>query len=256
MPRPFSRKALAHFWRGGLRLLLCAPAQAGHSLPDSTSVIGRNEPGAFYPLRCALEAGARELSHPAAQSAIPSTVSHYACIDLVNSRFADHLGSGKVYDRLARAEWQAWFLSRWHLEVEDPNAPVPLPALQQARALVREVLERWGDGQAPQSAELRAINALLALAPAVRQLDPGIGRPLRLVPLRRDWNWAIAGVMASLGELLAEGDPRRLKVCGNPPCTFMFYDDSQNRSRRWCDGGVCGNLIKVRQYRLRSRRTD
>lgn len=254
MSRPLARKSLAH-WRRGLRIPSPTRAQARHRLPVCPIIIEGNQPNALHPLRCALEAGARKLSHAAAQSAIPSTVSHYACVDLVNSSFADHLGSGEVYDRLPRAEWQAWFLSRWHLEVEDPHALVPLPALRQARALVREVLELWAQGQAPQPTELRAIDTLLALAPAVRQLDPaGIGRPLRLVPLRRDWNWVIAGVMSSLGDLLAEADPRRLKVCGNPACTFMFYDDSQNRSRRWCDGGVCGNLIKVRQYRLRSHR--
>ncbi|MCL6580471.1 MAG: CGNR zinc finger domain-containing protein [Firmicutes bacterium] len=43
------------------------------------------------------------------------------------------------------------------------------------------------------------------------------------------------------------------KVCANADCGWLFYDDSRNRSRRWCDGRYCGNLIKVRRFRAKVR---
>jgi predicted RNA-binding Zn ribbon-like protein len=178
----------------------------------------------------------------------------FACLDLVNSRFADHVGSGEVYDRLERREWQSWFLSRWQLELEEPDAAVPLPALRRLRQVSRELLESWARNRPPDGSALDALNAFLAGAPAVRRLDPrGLAAPPRLVPLRRDWSWVLAEVASSLAELAASGDPRRLKTCGNPACTFMFYDDSQNRSRRWCESAICGNLVKVREFRDRRR---
>ena len=186
---------------------------------------------------------------------MPHTLAPFACLDLVNSRFADHVGSGEVYDRLERREWQSWFLSRWQLELEGPDAPVPLPALRRLRQVSRELLESWACNRPPDGSALDALNAFLAGAPAVRRLDPrGLAAPPRLVPLRRDWSWVLAEVASSLAELAASGDPRRLKTCGNPACTFMFYDDSQNRSRRWCESAICGNLVKVREFRDRRRR--
>jgi predicted RNA-binding Zn ribbon-like protein len=50
-----------------------------------------------------------------------------------------------------------------------------------------------------------------------------------------------------------EGDPDRLKKCSNADCSWMYYDDSQSMSRRWCTPRVCGNLTKVRRFRARHR---
>jgi predicted RNA-binding Zn ribbon-like protein len=59
-------------------------------------------------------------------------------------------------------------------------------------------------------------------------------------------------VAASAAELLAEGEPARLRVCANSACSWMFYDETRNSSRRWCEGAICGNLIKVRRFRARA----
>ncbi len=67
----------------------------------------------------------------------------------------------------------------------------------------------------------------------------------------------IAGVMGeiatSFAGLLATGDPTRIKVCANPDCGWVIYDQSRSRTRRWCDSTGCGNLLKVRQFRQRHR---
>jgi len=44
-------------------------------------------------------------------------------------------------------------------------------------------------------------------------------------------------------------DPLRLervKIC--PNCHWLYFDESRNRSRRWCDMNVCGNRAKARRY--------
>ncbi|MRG56431.1 hypothetical protein GF108_12685 [Phyllobacterium sp. SYP-B3895] len=38
----------------------------------------------------------------------------------------------------------------------------------------------------------------------------------------------------------------RIKVC--PNCHWLYFDESRNRSRRWCDMNVCGNRAKARRY--------
>jgi predicted RNA-binding Zn ribbon-like protein len=163
----------------------------------------------------------------------------------VNSRLTDHVGGGEVLDRLGTRQWQAWFLERWDLE---PVQGVPeLRTLRATRQTLRRVLEDWSEGRPPRFADLRRLDGCLTAAPMRRRFG-GV-----VEPVRRDWTWVLAEVVASAAELLTTEDPRRLKVCANPGCTWMFMDESRNQSRRWCDPATCGNLITVREFRRRQR---
>jgi predicted RNA-binding Zn ribbon-like protein len=63
----------------------------------------------------------------------------------------------------------------------------------------------------------------------------------------------MATVAASYARLVIGGGINRVRVCANPDCSYIFYDDSRNASRRWCDVGICGNLLRVRRHRQRNR---
>jgi len=61
---------------------------------------------------------------------------------------------------------------------------------------------------------------------------------------------------ALLVDVLAEqqaGRMQRLKACANPDCQWVYYDASRNRSGRWCSMSECGDVMKARAYRARSR---
>ncbi|WP_210767789.1 CGNR zinc finger domain-containing protein [Cellulomonas humilata] len=47
----------------------------------------------------------------------------------------------------------------------------------------------------------------------------------------------------------------RLKACANPDCQWVYYDGSRNRSGRWCSMTECGDVMKARAYRQRSRQS-
>jgi predicted RNA-binding Zn ribbon-like protein len=64
---------------------------------------------------------------------------------------------------------------------------------------------------------------------------------------------ALLGPVAwSAIELLATGCFERIKQCPGHDCGWLFFDNSKNNSRRWCDMAVCGNRSKVRRHRERS----
>jgi predicted RNA-binding Zn ribbon-like protein len=63
------------------------------------------------------------------------------------------------------------------------------------------------------------------------------------------WSAVIANVLISYGALITDGHIRRVRSCANPDCTFLFYDESRNGSRQWCDPARCGNLLAVRRHR-------
>jgi predicted RNA-binding Zn ribbon-like protein len=99
----------------------------------------------------------------------------------------------------------------------------------------------------PSERDLQALGRdereVLARAELARREDGGYG-----------WRWREDGdtgrplwpvVHAAVG-LLASGDLRRIKRCAG--CRWLFYDESKNRSRRWCSMEECGTQEKMRRY--------
>jgi predicted RNA-binding Zn ribbon-like protein len=67
-----------------------------------------------------------------------------------------------------------------------------------------------------------------------------------------------SGLDEALGRLLSimytamvDGTFSRLKGCANDTCRWLFYDQSKNRSKKWCDMQACGNVVNARAYRRR-----
>jgi predicted RNA-binding Zn ribbon-like protein len=68
------------------------------------------------------------------------------------------------------------------------------------------------------------------------------------------------GLHQTFGHLLSlmytamvDGSFVRLKGCANDNCQWLFYDQSKNRSKKWCEMQTCGNAINARAYRERHR---
>jgi predicted RNA-binding Zn ribbon-like protein len=62
-----------------------------------------------------------------------------------------------------------------------------------------------------------------------------------------------AAVALSALALLQPQKAGRIRICAN--CSWLFLDESRNRSRIWCDMAVCGNRQKARRhYRRRTER--
>jgi predicted RNA-binding Zn ribbon-like protein len=184
-----------------------------------------------------------------AQSPIPVHPSDVACIDFVNSAFTDHLGSGAGRDRLGSAEWQEWFLDRYGLKPESRVRP-PLEDLLALRHDLRRIFEKWSREVALSPRDVRLLDSRISAAPARPRLaGSGAGLELAYEPLHRNWAWVLAAVAESAVELMGTGDPRRLKTCDNPSCSWMFYDATVNRSRRFCSATPCASLMRVRRFR-------
>lgn len=64
---------------------------------------------------------------------------------------------------------------------------------------------------------------------------------------------ALGRLVAPIPAAIADGSWSRTKVCPMDACLWAFYDQSRNRSRRWCSMDVCGNREKTRTFRERQR---
>jgi predicted RNA-binding Zn ribbon-like protein len=176
------------------------------------------------------------------------------CLDFANSEITNHRQKGPTYDRLKTVEWRRWFLKRWSL-----HAPTTLPAeslahLQELRSLLRAFLERHAYEDL---AQVRRFNQLVATNTyswhlEATQLGRSTGLSMALRTLDTGWERVMASVVTSFSDLVADGRIDRIRRCGNSCCALIFYDASVNRTRRWCSS-MCGNLVKVREFRARQR---
>jgi len=104
------------------------------------------------------------------------------------------------------------------------------------------------------SQRLSALNSALSQAPGLLRLHKELDR------IEREWTSAADGaqkilftVLASAAELLASDRLGRVRECGAADCTWLFVDESRNRSRRWCDMTACGNRMKARRHYQRTK---
>jgi len=130
--------------------------------------------------------------------------------------------------------------------------------------------EPFTESQRLRLIEVREALRVLIGARPDEQVDPaalavldGAGRTARLtLAFSGDGSAALqadaTGVDRALGRILTaayaamiEGSWHRLKTCNNDECRWAFYDQSKNRSAKWCSMQPCGNRMKARSYRAR-----
>jgi predicted RNA-binding Zn ribbon-like protein len=140
-------------------------------------------------------------------------------------------------------------------------------AAEAARVLARSIDLReaifrifWalGSRKKPAPADLALLNRELATALAHREIV------LRGGAYSFGWKecddldqplWAIA---VAAGDLLADADRGPIRMCGlseDEECTWIFLDETKNRSRRWCSMKDCGNRAKARRHYERAKGT-
>jgi predicted RNA-binding Zn ribbon-like protein len=172
-------------------------------------------------------------------------------VDLANSEEWD--GFGKLTDHLANPLWLATFLKHWKLHSRLPKQ-VPRRELLPLRALLRRAAEKFAAGQSLSRAELSKLNRALKVPACQRFVENQNGFRAELVPLKPTWNWVIARIAASLGEMLQNRGAKRIKTCANSGCRWVFYDTTKARTRCWCNDRTCGNRARVRRARRAHRR--
>jgi predicted RNA-binding Zn ribbon-like protein len=172
------------------------------------------------------------------------------CIDFINSEFRDFRGRWER-DDLQQPGWLEQFLVKWGLQVDQPPDAATLTTLIALRTLLRSLLEALVVGQIADH-DLTALNAVLLKMPLNRRLVKGPeGYRVDMVPLKKDWDWVQAEIAASFAYVLADHDPKRLKICANTNCRGVFYDESKSRTKLYCTPDKCANLMKARRFRAR-----
>ncbi|MBB6674802.1 CGNR zinc finger domain-containing protein [Cohnella nanjingensis] len=175
-------------------------------------------------------------------------------IDFANSECHDWRGSGVSEDWLTDPAWVEEWLRRHELPPTAYPTPDELRRLKQLRYLILRMVSAYASESVPGPEDLIELNRFLAEGMSIRSLTASDGSyRVESLPAGRDWRQIRAEIAASFAATLSEGEPRRIRICDNSDCMWVYYDDTRNRSKRFCDDKLCGNLIKVRRFRARKK---
>ncbi|MGH8999445.1 MAG: CGNR zinc finger domain-containing protein [Acidimicrobiia bacterium] len=167
-------------------------------------------------------------------------------VDLVNSA-----GTDSSPDMLTEPAHLTEFL-RAHRD--SYSRPVTADDVRAVRAL-RDRL-RFAFTSDDVHAVVALCNRLLAEASALPQLVDHDGEPwhLHFTPPESSLVAHMAAEAAmALVIVIRDHGLNRLSVCAASGCERVFVDTSRNRSRRYCDPGICGNRTNVAAYRARQK---
>jgi predicted RNA-binding Zn ribbon-like protein len=141
-----------------------------------------------------------------------------------------------------------------HAAAQPTAAAVALAGARGLRETLARLFAAKARGRATAAADVARFNAALAEAlPHLRLAARGGGFAWTWDARTDDLLAPLWPVLRSAAELLASDDLARVRQCDGAACTWLFLDNSRNRSRRWCSMASCGNRAKARRHYRRSR---
>ncbi|MBP1176171.1 putative RNA-binding Zn ribbon-like protein [Paenibacillus sp. PvR133] len=175
--------------------------------------------------------------------------------DFVNSEWHDWRGSGRSEDRLLKPEWQNDFLIQWQFSAPVPASAEDIEEMQILRRELRSFAEHLTSGGQMTSDLVDTINRKMIEGGPVTRLLKQEDEHFNIVlePVANGWKKVLAEVVADFAQAFVNSGGSRIRICDNTDCRWVFYDDTRNRSKRFCDDKMCGNLMKVRRFRERKK---
>lgn len=170
---------------------------------------------------------------------------------------ADALASFDAYvawlERVAILDDERGDSLRRRALLQPAGATAALLEARRMRAGLRTLADTGPDGELSRATALAELNRVLGRSAGMRRVEQlPDGRFVRTFLATGD---AFAGLLLPLAESATEslvrGELDRVRRCANTRCAFVFFDESRNASRRWCDMDTCGNRAKAARFRQR-----
>lgn len=175
---------------------------------------------------------------------------NFICIDFINSSWYK---SHKEIEVLRNPKWLEHFKEKWNIKLQGMPDIESEAELLQLRELLTDMLDSVKSGTGLSEEAVASLNKYLSMAAFTRRIiDTEEGYRIANIPENQNWQWVASEIAASFMDLISNYEIGRIKHCENPECSWIFYDESKSRTRRWC-GDTCGSLMKVRRFRERKR---
>ena len=171
---------------------------------------------------------------------------HVLCLDFINSQWYQTHRPFK--ELLTNKAWITEFCRRWNLPVWDPETEDP-HALFALRDFLFDAAVSFCKDRMLHQHQLDTLNDQLRKAVFYEQVEQpdGNGCQLRICAQRKGMDIVADRVLRSFAELITLYPAKQLKICANEECDWIFYDDSRNHTRKWCDNTCAASQRKNAQ---------
>lgn len=155
-------------------------------------------------------------------------------------------------DRLADpTDARTWLVDTSLLAPQAELTDTDLDLVRAVREALREMLVHNGGGPPPNKTALATLRSAASHGTARATLDDD--GAIRLTADGDSVRDRLMGLMLIIRDAQRDGIWARLKACANDECQWAFYDKSRNHGGTWCEMSVCGNKLKNRAFRARSK---
>ena len=140
---------------------------------------------------------------------------------------------------------------RRRAQQQPAGASVALVDGRRVRAALRALAERGPLSERVRHEGLIEINRVLGRSAGTRRVDlRSDGTFIRsFVPVGDAFAGLVIPIVESAADALILGELSRVRRCADPRCQRVFFDNTKNGRRRWCDMATCGNRAKAARHR-------
>lgn len=134
-----------------------------------------------------------------------------------------------------------------HAELTDAD----LDRVRAVREGLRAMLVHNAGGPPPNKTALAVLRTVAEAGTA--RADLGDDGEVRLSARGDSVRDRLVELLLIVRDAQRDGTWRLLKACANDECQWAFYDKSRNHGGTWCEMSACGNKLKNRAFRARSK---
>ncbi len=184
-------------------------------------------------------------------------------LDFVNSEFGmRRFDALRDFDAMVRWLEAAAVLDaeraggiRRRAQQQPAGAAASLIDARRVRAALRSLAERGPLSDRVRFDGLGEINRVLGRSAGTRRVEQRTdGTFVRsFVPVGDAFAGLVIPVVESAADALILGELSRVRRCADPRCQRVFFDNTKNGRRRWCDMSTCGNRAKAARHREKLR---
>jgi predicted RNA-binding Zn ribbon-like protein len=140
---------------------------------------------------------------------------------------------------------------RRRAQQQPAGASAALVDARRVRSALRALAERGPASERVRSDGLAEINRVLGRSAGTRRVDlrPDGTFIRSFVPVGDAFAGLVIPIVESAADALILGELSRVRRCADSRCQRVFFDNTKNGRRRWCDMATCGNRAKAARHR-------
>lgn len=144
---------------------------------------------------------------------------------------------------------------RRRAQQQPAGAAAALVDARRIRGALRLLAERGPGSERTRTDGLAEINRVLGRSAGTRRVElRADGSFIRtFVPVGDAFAGLVIPIVESAADALILGELSRVRRCADARCQRVFFDNTRNGRRRWCDMATCGNRAKAARHREKLR---